>query len=77
MLLKKFVASTVNSTSGSSSVGSGLTLTRGETFRTQAELEVPGQPGTMWIVATVAVPDESPWQAAEIAQCEVVPSEGP
>ncbi len=46
-----------------------------ETFRTLAKLEAPSQAGSMWIVATVTVPDESPWQATQIAQCEVVPAQ--
>jgi len=44
-----------------------------ETLKTESQLEAPAQPGTMWIVAIVAVPDENPWQVTEIAQCEVIP----
>jgi len=47
-----------------------------ETFRTESQLEAPSLPGTMWIVATVAVPDESPWQVTGIAQCEIAASKG-
>ena len=43
-----------------------------ETFNADSQIQAPAQPGTMWIVATVAVPDENPWQVTEIAQCEVI-----